>query len=58
VYWNMLSFLGKDGTYWTIGAIAVIAAIFIATCIPETKGKTLDEIQLYFIHGTSKITKM
>jgi len=58
VYWDMLSFFGKDGTYWTIAAFAVIGANFINTCIPETKGKTLDEIQLYFSREASKSIKL
>jgi hypothetical protein len=50
--------LGNDGTYWTIASVSVAAAIFILTCVPETKGKTLDEIQLYFLRENPSSTKL
>jgi hypothetical protein len=27
------------------GLVAVVAFVFVATCVPETKGKTLEEIE-------------
>ena len=34
--------------FWIFGILCVIATIVIPTCMPETKGKSLEEIELYF----------
>lgn len=37
--------LGAAGTFWLYGAICVLGGVFIAKKLPETKGKTLEEIE-------------
>jgi sugar porter (SP) family MFS transporter len=37
--------LGAAGTFWLYGAICVLGGAFIAFRLPETKGKTLEEIE-------------
>ena len=37
--------LGPHGTFWLYGAICVLGFIFIKFALPETKGKTLEEIE-------------
>ena len=37
--------LGKAGTFWLYAIVGVIAIIFFAKLVPETKGKSLEEIQ-------------
>jgi sugar porter (SP) family MFS transporter len=37
--------LGDNGGYWTYGAIGVCAWVFIYKLVPETKNKTLEEIE-------------
>jgi sugar porter (SP) family MFS transporter len=37
--------LGASGTFWLYGAICVLGGCFIAARLPETKGKTLEEIE-------------
>lgn len=32
-------------TYWLYGAMGVLAALFIWKIVPETKGKTLEEME-------------
>ena len=44
----MQSSLTPWGAYWFYSAIAVGAAIFGATLLPETKGKSLAEVSEYF----------
>ncbi|XP_068706504.1 solute carrier family 2, facilitated glucose transporter member 8-like isoform X1 [Montipora foliosa] len=36
------------GTFWFFGGLAFCACVFVAVFVPETKGKSLEEIQLYF----------
>ena len=36
------------GTFWFYGAVSLLAVIFTVIVIPETKGKTLEEIELHF----------
>lgn len=40
--------MGTDGTFWLYSALCLASCIFVALLLPETKGKTLDEIESYF----------
>ncbi len=37
--------LGAAGTFWLYGGICVAGGIFVLFCVPETKGKSLEEIE-------------
>jgi SP family sugar porter-like MFS transporter len=39
------SSLGASGTFWLYGVICALGGAFIAKNLPETKGKTLEEIE-------------
>ncbi len=43
--------LGHAGTFWTYGAIAVAAWFFCYHLVPETKGKTLEQIEAHWRSG-------
>jgi len=43
--------LGKPATFWLYGAVSVGAWLFAFFLVPETKGKTLEEIELYMRAG-------
>lgn len=36
------------GTFWFFGSLAFLAVLFVYFYVPETKGKSLEEIQMYF----------
>jgi sugar porter (SP) family MFS transporter len=40
--------LGAAGTFWTYGAVCLAGAVFLALRLPETKGRTLEEIETDF----------
>ena len=37
--------MGPSGTFWLYAGICVAGFIFVKLCVPETKGKTLEEIE-------------
>ena len=37
--------LGSYGTFWLYGIVCVLGYIFVFKYLPETKGKTLEEIE-------------
>ncbi|XP_031347137.1 facilitated trehalose transporter Tret1-like [Photinus pyralis] len=44
-YFNLQSSIGGDGTFYIFAAMAFLAVFFVYFFVPETKGKTLAEIQ-------------
>lgn len=42
---TMFERLGKAATFWTYGVMCAVAFFFVLFCVPETKGKTLEEIE-------------
>jgi len=40
--------LGPAGTFFLFGGVCACGAIFVALCVPETKGKSLQEIEALF----------
>lgn len=47
-YHNMVHSMNDYGTYWFYGAFCLLSCIFVIF-LPETKGKTLEEIERTFI---------
>lgn len=37
--------LGTAGTFWLFSGLSILGTVFVFFIIPETKGKTLNEIQ-------------
>ena len=48
---SLVAVLGQGGTFWLYGAIAVAALVFFYRMVPETKGKTLEQIEAYMRSG-------
>ena len=39
------------GAFWSFSVICALSALFVITCLPETKGKTLEDIENYFLNA-------
>lgn len=37
--------IGQAATFWIFSSVCAVSAVFAFVCVPETKGKTLHEIQ-------------
>jgi MFS family permease len=48
VFPSMLNVMGSYGAFWMFGASSLIGTLFLYLFFPETKGKTLEEIEDYF----------
>ena len=46
---TLVSVLGRAGTFWLYGLIAIGAWVFIYRLVPETKGKTLEQIEAQWL---------
>ena len=40
--------LNYAGTFWLYGAICFVGGVFTAVFVPETRNKSIEEIQRYF----------
>ncbi|XP_022623861.1 solute carrier family 2, facilitated glucose transporter member 8 [Seriola dumerili] len=49
---DMMTALTSAGTFWLFACTCILNVIFTMVCIPETKGKTLEQIEATF-RGTS-----
>jgi hypothetical protein len=43
--------MGKPATFWLYGAVTVAAWFFAFFLVPETKGKTLEQIEAHMRSG-------
>ena len=48
---TLVGVLGRAGTFWLYGAIAVAAWVFFYLPVPETKGKSLEQIEAHWRTG-------
>jgi SP family galactose:H+ symporter-like MFS transporter len=48
---TLVGVLGQAGTFWLYGAIAAGAWVFCYLLVPETKGKTLEQIEAHWQAG-------
>ena len=42
---DMNAKLGPDGSFWAFGVVCLLGTLFILVAVPETKGKSLEEIE-------------
>jgi sugar porter (SP) family MFS transporter len=50
---TMVDLIGHAGTFWVYGVIAAGAWVFCYYLVPETKGKTLEQIEAHWRSGKS-----
>ena len=43
-----LATFGGDGTFWLYAGVTLLALVFVWKMIPETKGKSLEEIERHW----------
>jgi sugar porter (SP) family MFS transporter len=48
---TLVGVLGHAGTFWSYGAIALVAWVFVYALVPETKGKSLEQIEAHWRTG-------
>lgn len=46
--------LGAYGTFWVYGLICILGFLFMKVNLPETKGKTLEEIEAVIMNNTTR----
>jgi len=47
---SLQAMLGIYGAFWLFGACCLVSVIYVVCCVPETKGKSLEDIELTFIN--------
>ncbi|XP_054005679.1 facilitated trehalose transporter Tret1-like isoform X1 [Hylaeus anthracinus] len=47
-YEDIVSVFGTHGTFWFFGTIVMIGFVFVIFCVPETRGRSLEEIEKRF----------
>ena len=50
---GLLEDLGAWGTFATFAGVTALGTVFIAVVMPETKGRTLEEIERGWLKGTA-----
>ena len=48
------SWLNASGTFWLYALISLSGYFFILKKLPETKGKSLEEVEAFFLHSSQK----
>lgn len=43
--------IGESATFWLFALMCVICLVWIVKKVPETKGRTLEEIEAMWTHG-------
>ncbi len=47
-FFHMQELLGLDGIFWVFGCVCMSGAVYVMLYLPETKDKSLEEIQHFF----------
>ncbi|XP_044261140.1 facilitated trehalose transporter Tret1-2 homolog [Tribolium madens] len=58
IYPTMISGIGREGVFFFYGSMSLAGTFFVVALLPETKGKTLQEIEEYFGKKPSKTNSL
>jgi len=47
---SLQAMFGMYGAFWLFGACCVVGTVWAVRCVPETKGKSLEDIELSFVN--------
>lgn len=47
-YHDIEQLIGNEGVFWGYAALCFVSCVFVTALLPETKGKSLEEIEGYF----------
>jgi hypothetical protein len=47
---TLIDDIGKPATFWLFAAFSALAFVFIRSFVPETKGRSLEEIEAMWEH--------
>lgn len=50
---SMISGITEEGVFWFYGSVCVLGVLFVLFKVPETKGRSLEELERYFEGNTS-----
>ncbi|KAL6266492.1 hypothetical protein P5V15_003341 [Pogonomyrmex californicus] len=53
---DVIGVIGAHGTFWMFGAIVVLGLIFVIVSVPETRGRSLEEIEKRFTGPTRRMS--
>jgi hypothetical protein len=48
IFPHMVDLMHESGTFWFYGFVCLGGVVYVMFCVPETKGKTLDQIEAWF----------
>ncbi|HEY4388052.1 MAG TPA: sugar porter family MFS transporter, partial [Ktedonobacteraceae bacterium] len=48
---TLVNGIGRPMTFWLYAIMGALAFVFCFSLVPETKGKTLEQIEYYWLHG-------
>jgi hypothetical protein len=51
---NITAAIGASGAYFMFGSISFMGTVFVLFLVPETKGKTNEEMKSYFFAKNTK----
>lgn len=51
IFLTLINMLSRPGTFWLFAVFGIVAWVFVYRLVPETKGKTLEEIESHWRSG-------
>ena len=51
---DLLEGIGQDNTFFLYGGICIVGTLLTALFVPETRGKSIDEIQRFFTKSRAR----